>query len=99
MDATVEKPKMDTDRAMFVAVAQGRTNRAIKAIRLIGRLDIRTDYDRQDIVQIVSVLRQEIGAMEQRLLTSAKDPDFRLHDAGALPERTQDLDTGASGSS
>ncbi len=82
MDATTQpKTAMDPDREKFVAAVQPRVNKAIKAIRLIGKLDARGSYTSRDIENIFDALGGEISAMSDRLMKGIDGaPDFRLYD-------------------
>jgi hypothetical protein len=70
--------------AKFVELAQARMNRAIKAIRLIGKLDGRRGYyDQNDLSLMAQTLDDEIKAMGDRLETGLEgEPDFRLGEGG-----------------
>lgn len=55
-------------RAKFVELAQGRVNRAISHIRLIGNLANRTNYefDDDDARKIVKALQREVDALKAK---------------------------------
>jgi hypothetical protein len=69
-------------RAKFVEIAQRRTNSAIKAIRVIGKLGNKSayDYTEEDVKKIAGALSKEIEALRARMLTrGSKDVvDFKL---------------------
>ena len=69
-------------RAKFVQLAQRRTNNAIKAIRVIGKLGNKSayEYTEEDVKKIAGALSKEIEALRARMLTrGSKDAvDFKL---------------------
>lgn len=69
-------------RAKFVQLAQRRTNNAIKAIRVIGKLGNKSayEYTEEDVKKIANALSKEIEALRARMLTrGSKDAvDFKL---------------------
>ena len=69
-------------RAKFVQLAQRRTNNAIRAIRVIGKLGNKSayEYSEEDVKKIAGALSKEIEALRARMLTRAsKDVvDFKL---------------------
>jgi hypothetical protein len=58
-------------RAKFVALAEGRTAAAIKAIRTIGKLGNQSHYEytEADVRKIAAALTKEIDAMKTRMLS------------------------------
>ena len=71
-------------RANFVRLAQNRTTRAIQAIRVIGNLSNKGNYEytQDDVKKIKRALEQEIRLMENRFSTSNSEdvPEFKLED-------------------
>tara|TARA_B100000131_G_C17788054_1_gene480131 strand:+ start:138 stop:371 length:234 start_codon:yes stop_codon:yes gene_type:complete len=71
-------------RANFVRLAQNRTTRAIQAIRVIGNLSNKGNYEytQDDVKKIKRALEQEIRLMENRFSTSGSEdvPEFKLED-------------------
>ncbi len=71
-------------RANFVRLAQNRTTRAIQAIRVIGNLSNKGNYEytQDDVKKIKRALEQEIRLMENRFSTSGTEdvPEFKLED-------------------
>lgn len=59
----------ETKRDRFVRLAESRTSNAIRAIRTIGKLGnkVQYDFDDSDIRKIVSALSKEIEAMKARM--------------------------------
>lgn len=70
----------DTTRIKFVALAQKRMNRAIKAIRAVGDLGGRKGVlSKNDAEKIKEALSIEVENTFDRLDAGLKDePDFRL---------------------
>jgi hypothetical protein len=73
-------------RNKFVALAQKRMNRAIKAIRLLGMLDRRSEFDAVDVEAMAQTLRREVDDVRGWLMKATQgEPDFQLgapHDGG-----------------
>lgn len=73
---------MRDKRERFVSLAEARTEKAIRAIRLVGNLSNRSnyDYDDDEAVQIVRVLEKEVRALKLRFEESgtSRSPSFRL---------------------
>ena len=73
---------MRDKRERFVKLAEARTDKAIKAIRLVGNLSHRSnyDFDDDDVEQILRALDKEIRALKIRFGEScgAKANTFRL---------------------
>lgn len=69
-------------REKFVKLAENRTQNAIKAIRVIGKLGNKNAYqfDDSDVQKIIRALTKEIDALKARMSsTSAKESvDFKL---------------------
>lgn len=69
-------------RERFVALAEARTDKALKAIRLIGNLSNKSNYDyaEADVAQIVKALELEVRALKDRFAdaTSGQDKTFKL---------------------
>lgn len=59
-------------RERFVALAEARTDKALNAIRLLGNLSNRSNYEYTDtdVSQIVSALEKELRAMKLRFANS-----------------------------
>jgi hypothetical protein len=64
-----EKAVGETKRDRFVRLAEGRTSNAIRAIRTIGKLGNKAQYefDEADVRKIASALAKEIDAMKTRM--------------------------------
>jgi len=69
-------------RERFVSLAEARTAKALNAIRLLGNLSNRTNYDYTDadVSQIVRALETEIRTMKLRFTeaSAGKERAFRL---------------------
>lgn len=69
-------------RERFISLAEARTDKAIRAIRLVGNLSNRSnyDYDAEDVAQIVRALEKEIRSLKSRFeeAGSSRSPVFRL---------------------
>lgn len=82
MDAKVKPQAISPERNKFVALAQKRMNKAIKAIRAVGQLDRkRSAYDEADAHDMAATLEVEIATIRGRLL-AGMEPDFRLDAQG-----------------
>ena len=66
----------------FVRLAEGRTSNAIRAIRTIGKLGNKAQYefDESDIRKIAAALTKEVDAMKARMgdRSSKDDVEFKL---------------------
>jgi hypothetical protein len=64
-----EKRIEESKRDRFVRLAESRTSNAIRAIRTIGKLGNKTqyDFDESDIRKITGALTKEIDAMKARM--------------------------------
>ena len=75
---------MRDKRAKFVELAENRTSRAIKDVRLIGNLANRSayEYSAEDVKRIFRALQRELDAAKARFSGNAdgRDSDFRLED-------------------
>ena len=74
---------MSKSRENFVRLAENRTRRAIKDIRLIGNLSNRSNYtwNTDDVSKIFATLEKEIRDARQRFKDeerNAQDIEFRL---------------------
>ncbi|WP_262269595.1 hypothetical protein [Microvirga yunnanensis] len=73
---------MDEKRANFVRLAEGRVNRALKDIRLIGNLSNRAAYSftDEDIKKIFRALHRELELAKSRFgeSDSSGSADFKL---------------------
>ena len=69
-------------RGRFVALAEARTDKAINAIRLLGNLSNRTNYEYTDadVVQIVKALESEVRSLKAKFLEagSGRPSSFKL---------------------
>jgi hypothetical protein len=74
--------KSSARREKFVQLAQARTKKAIRAIRIIGKLGNRNayEYSDADVRKIASALSKEIEAMRLRMSQTrgADAVDFEL---------------------
>ena len=59
----------------FVKLAQNRTRKAIKDIRLVGNLSDRAayDYSPSDVKQVLSAIESELGLVKQRFRDAQTD--------------------------
>lgn len=73
---------MDEKRANFVRLAEGRVNRALNDIRLIGNLSNRSAYSftEEDVKKIFRALQRELEQARSRFgdSESAGSGDFKL---------------------
>lgn len=69
-------------RERFVSLAEARTDRALNAIRLLGNLSNRSNYDYSDadVAKIIKALEAEMRTLKARFAESAgaRDRKFRL---------------------
>lgn len=69
-------------RERFVSLAEARTAKALNAIRLLGNLSNRSNYDytEADVSQVVRALETEIRTMKLRFAeaSAGKERAFRL---------------------
>ena len=69
-------------RQRFVNLAEARVSRALQAIRVIGNLSNRNNYEytEDDVRKIVKALNAELEAMQARFRTpeSKARPEFTL---------------------
>ena len=69
-------------RKNFARIAEKRTIRALEAIRVIGNLSNRSNYDftEKDVIQIKIALNREVSNMARRFSDSNSDAraEFRL---------------------
>jgi hypothetical protein len=65
------------DRAKFVALANKRVSRALKAIQLIGNLSNRSNYDymEEDVAKIIKALQGGVNACRRRFDLASKKQD------------------------
>jgi len=77
---------MRDKRERFVRLAEARTDKALHAIRLLGNLANRSnyEYDDQDVSQIVRALEKELRLMKGRFedASQAGSQGFRLRKNG-----------------
>lgn len=73
---------MSAKREKFVDLAEARVSRALHAIRVVGNLSNRNNYEycEDDIKKIVKALTLEIDAMQARFRSSDSKarPEFKL---------------------
>ena len=71
-------------RERFVSLAEARTDKALNAIRLLGNLSNRSNYEYSDadVAKIVKALESEIRTLKARFAESAgvSERKFRLSD-------------------
>ena len=76
------KKAEESKRNRFVRLAEGRTSNAIRAIRTIGKLGNKAQYefDESDIRKIAAALTKEVDAMKARMgdRSSKDDVEFKL---------------------
>lgn len=69
-------------RERFVALAEARTDKALNALRLIGNLSNRSNYEYTDadVAQIVKALETELRAIKAKFAEAenGRDSTFRL---------------------
>jgi len=65
------------NRERFVALAENRVNKAIKSIRLVGNLSIRSNYaySEDEAKKIVAALENEIKLIKMKFLEKGKSTD------------------------
>lgn len=75
---------MSKSRDNFVRLAESRTRRALKDIRLIGNLSNRSNYswNDEDVATIFSALEAEMKVARQRF---AEEPGGKLEVSFSLP--------------
>ena len=76
---------MGASRDRFVHLAEARTVKAIKIIRLIGNLSNRNNYSYldEDVDKVFGILRRELSAAHKRFANSsqsASEVTFSLSD-------------------
>lgn len=82
----VRRVARDKDRAKFVDLANRRVSKALNAIRLIGNLANRSNYDYtdDDVTKILRALSDEVAACRKRFELASKKtnsgPRFQLLD-------------------
>lgn len=69
-------------RERFVALAEARTDKALNAIRLLGNLSNKSNYEYSDadVAQIIKALEAELKALKAQFAdaTSGRQNSFRL---------------------
>lgn len=69
-------------RERFVALAEARTDKALGAIRLLGNLSNRSNYDysEADVKQIIAALEAEVKSVKSRFAdaSAGRERSFRL---------------------
>lgn len=73
---------MSIKRENFVRLAEARVSRALDAIRVIGNLSNRSnyEYDDQDVKKIIKTLQDELNKVKKQLETKTGMPkqQFKL---------------------
>jgi uncharacterized protein YceH (UPF0502 family) len=73
---------MKQRRERFIRLAEARVSKAMKAIRVVGNLSNRSNYEYSDadVRRIVKALQSELSALEARFQQSDKksQPEFKL---------------------
>ena len=73
---------MNIKRDNFVRLAESRVTRAIEALRVIGNLSNRSnyEYDEEDIKKIINTLQTEINSLKSQFIirTAFKNKNFKL---------------------
>lgn len=76
------KPAKRDRRERFVTLAEARTGKALQAIRLIGNLSNRSNYEysERDVQRIIRALTSEIDDMRRRFRTDEQGgrPVFKI---------------------
>ena len=75
----------EKDREKFVNLANKRVSGALRAIRLIGNLSNRSNYDYtdEDVTKVIKALQHELNACKKRFELAKKRPgnaEFSLED-------------------
>lgn len=82
-------------RERFVALAEARTGRVLNAMRLLGNLSDRSNYEytEADVVQITRALETELKLVKSRFAdaSAGRERSFRLERRGQAnaPTETQ----------
>lgn len=68
----------ENNRDKFIRLAESRTVKSIKSLRLIGKLSDRSNYtyDEQDVKKIINILRAEITVLQQKFENSKTDQEI-----------------------
>jgi hypothetical protein len=73
---------MNLKRDNFVRLAESRVTRAIEALRVIGNLSNRSNYEynEEDIKKIINTLQTEINSLKSQFIirTAVKSKNFKL---------------------
>jgi hypothetical protein len=73
---------MSVKRDKFVGLAEARVSRALQAIRVVGNLSNRNNYEysEDDVRKIVKALTAEVDALQARFRSSDTKarPEFKL---------------------
>jgi hypothetical protein len=71
---------MSANRDKFVELAEKRTIKAIKSIRLIGNLSNKSNYNytESDVKKIVNALENELKNLKRRFETTTSDDDVEF---------------------
>jgi len=78
--STIERPAASQNRERFVRIAEARTARAIKAIRLIRNLSntYLYEYEQAEIDTILSALQEEVDVLKLAFAQKNKKSVFSL---------------------
>jgi hypothetical protein len=65
--------KMSAKRDNFIRLAESRVTRAIEAMRVIGNLSNRSnyEYDEEDVKKIINTLQTELTALKAQFRTKS----------------------------
>ena len=71
---------MSKKRDKFVELAQKRTTRALKSIRVIGNLSNKNiyEYSEADVSKMIKALDSELKALRERFKTQKRDDDVEF---------------------
>ena len=71
---------MSSKTDKFVELAEKRTTRAMKAIRIIGNLSNKCvyEYSQNDATKILKALEKEIKVLRERFLTQKRDDEVEF---------------------
>ena len=71
---------MSIKREKFVELAEKRTTRAIKTIRIIGNLSNKNvyKYSETDVSKILKALEKETKMLRERFMTQKRDSDVEF---------------------
>lgn len=73
---------MSTKRSNFIRLAEARVTKALKAIKVVGNLSNKTNYEYtdQDIQKIINALQAEITTLKSRFKNrgTSENVEFKL---------------------